>query len=139
VTVPAQDGNGRSQAEHWYATGVYGHLTLPQAVLAASSAQPDLPIVFHSAAHRTTLTLEELVDRAGRCAAAFRSLGAGPGDAVAVQVPSWAEGAIAQAAALLAWWNRQVGRAEHRCSTIHLYVGGRAADPAPGRQPRNII
>jgi acyl-CoA synthetase (AMP-forming)/AMP-acid ligase II len=103
----ASDGAGpgrewADQAEHWHATGVYGHRTLPQAVLAAASAQPELPIVFHSAAGRTTLTLEELVGRAGRCAAAFRSLGVRPGDAVAVQVPSWAEGAVAQAAALLA-------------------------------------
>jgi non-ribosomal peptide synthetase component E (peptide arylation enzyme) len=102
VTVPADDGDARDRAEHWYATGVYGHVTLPQAVLAASSARPDLPIVFDSATRRAALTLEELVGRASRCAAAFHSLGVGPGDAVAVQVPSWAEGAVAQAAALLA-------------------------------------
>jgi acyl-CoA synthetase (AMP-forming)/AMP-acid ligase II len=102
VTVPADDGDARDRAEHWYATGVYGHVTLPQAVLAASSARPDLPIVFDSATRRAALTLEELVGRARRCAAAFHSLGVGPGDAVAVQVPSWAEGAVAQAAALLA-------------------------------------
>lgn len=58
MTVPADDGDARDRAEHWYATGVYGHVTLPQAVLAASSARPDLPIVFDSATRRAALTLE---------------------------------------------------------------------------------
>ena len=48
------------------------------------------------------MSLVDLVDRAARCAAAFRGLGVQPGDTVAVQVPSRIEGVIAQAAAVLA-------------------------------------
>jgi acyl-CoA synthetase (AMP-forming)/AMP-acid ligase II len=70
-------------------------------MLSASTARPDLPVVFHSAVCGEALPLAELVDRAGRTAAAFRDLGVVPGDAVAVQVPSWVEGVVAQAAALL--------------------------------------
>jgi acyl-CoA synthetase (AMP-forming)/AMP-acid ligase II len=101
VTVPADHPSGLDRAQHWYATGVYGDVTLPQAVLAASIAEPELPVVFQNATRHRLLTLGELADRAGRCAAAFRSLGVGPGDTVAVQVPSWVESVVAQAAALL--------------------------------------
>jgi acyl-CoA synthetase (AMP-forming)/AMP-acid ligase II len=93
--------NEHERTKHWYSTGVYGDLTLPRAILSASTARPDLPVVFHSATRGETLTLGELVDRAGRTAAAFRDLGVVPGDAVAVQVPSWVDGVVAQAAALL--------------------------------------
>ncbi|WP_330254952.1 AMP-binding protein [Nocardia sp. NBC_00565] len=101
MTVSADDPDARAQAQHWYATGTYGRVTLPRAILNASHARPDFPVVFHSAAQGTTLTLAELVDQACRCAAAFHGLGVEPGDAVAVQVPSWVESVVAQAAALL--------------------------------------
>jgi acyl-CoA synthetase (AMP-forming)/AMP-acid ligase II len=77
-------------------------LTLPLAILAAASARPDLPVTFCSAARSEPVSLADLVDRAARCAAAFRSLGIQPGDSVAVQVPSRIEGVVAQAAAVLA-------------------------------------
>jgi hypothetical protein len=62
--------------------GVDGHRTLPHAILAASSAQPGLPVVFHSAARGEALPLAELVERASRYAAAFRRIGVVPGDTV---------------------------------------------------------
>jgi acyl-CoA synthetase (AMP-forming)/AMP-acid ligase II len=71
-------------------------------MLAAASSRPDLPVIFCSAAGSSTVSLADLVDRAARCAAAFRSLGIRPGDSVAVQVPSRIEGVVAQAAAVLA-------------------------------------
>jgi acyl-CoA synthetase (AMP-forming)/AMP-acid ligase II len=77
-------------------------LTLPAAILAAVSAQPDLPVSFCSAARTETVSRADLVDRAARSAAALRGLGIEPGDSVAVQVPSRIEGVVAQAAALLA-------------------------------------
>jgi cyclohexanecarboxylate-CoA ligase len=98
VTVRADHPNAYDREQDWYASG---DVTLPQAVLAASSAQPDLPVVFEGATRRTVLSLGELVKRAGRCAAAFRTLGVGPGDAVAVQAPSRVESVVTQAAALL--------------------------------------
>jgi acyl-CoA synthetase (AMP-forming)/AMP-acid ligase II len=75
---------------------------LPHAILAAATARPDLPVVFHSAARTEAVSLADLVDRAARCAAAFGSLGVQPGDTVAVQVPSRIEGVVAQAGAVLA-------------------------------------
>jgi len=77
-------------------------LTLPHAILAAARAHPDVPVIFHGAARSEAVSLVDLVDRAARCAAAFRGLGVQPGDTVAVQVPSRIEGVIAQAAAVLA-------------------------------------
>jgi cyclohexanecarboxylate-CoA ligase len=97
--VRADHPNPYDREQHWHASD--GDVTLPKAVLAASSAQPDLRVVFAGATRRTVLSLGALAERAGRCAAAFRTLGVGPGDAVAVQVPSWVESVVAQAAALL--------------------------------------
>ena len=76
--------------------------TLPHAILATARARPDVPVIFHGAAYSEAVSLADLVDRAARCAAAFRGLGVQPGDTVAVQVPSRIEGVIAQAAAVLA-------------------------------------
>ena len=76
--------------------------TLPQAILAAASARPDVPVIFHGGGRSSAVSVADLVDRAARCAAAFRDLGVQPGDTVAVQVPSRTDGVIAQAAAVLA-------------------------------------
>jgi acyl-CoA synthetase (AMP-forming)/AMP-acid ligase II len=96
VTVSADDP-WRSRS----ATSADEPLTLPLAILAAASARPDLPATFCSATRSDTVSLADLVDRAARCAAAFRSLGIQPGDSVAVQVSSRIEGVVAQAAAVL--------------------------------------
>jgi cyclohexanecarboxylate-CoA ligase len=77
-------------------------LTLPAAILFAASTQPELPVVFCSAERSETVSLADLVDRAGRGAVALRSLGVRPGDTVVVQVPSRIEGVVAQTAAMLA-------------------------------------
>jgi acyl-CoA synthetase (AMP-forming)/AMP-acid ligase II len=84
------------------ADGAHRPLTLPHAILTAATARPDLPTVFSSAARSESVSLADLVDRAARGAAAFRSLGVQPGDSVAVQVPSRIEGVVAQAAAVIA-------------------------------------
>ena len=76
--------------------------TLPHAILAAASARPDVPVIFHGGGRSAAVTVADLVDRAARCAAAFRDLGVQPGDPVAVQVPSRIDGVVAQAAAVLA-------------------------------------
>jgi acyl-coenzyme A synthetase/AMP-(fatty) acid ligase len=84
------------------ADGAHRPLSLPQAILAAATARPDLPTIFCNAARSESVSLADLIDRAARGAAAFRSLGVQPGDSVAVQVPSRIEGVVAQAAAVLA-------------------------------------
>jgi cyclohexanecarboxylate-CoA ligase len=97
VTVSADDPRRRRSA-----AGADSPVTLSHAILATARAHPDVPVIFHSAARSGAVSLVDLVDRAARCAAAFRGLGVQPGDAVAVQVPSRIEGVIAQAAAVLA-------------------------------------
>jgi acyl-CoA synthetase len=84
------------------ADGAHRPRTLPDAILAAATARPDLPTIFCSAARSESVSLADLVDRAARGAAAFRGLGVQPGDSVAVQVPSRIEGVVVQAAAVLA-------------------------------------
>jgi cyclohexanecarboxylate-CoA ligase len=76
--------------------------TLPHATLAAAGAHPDVPVIFHGAGRSAAVSVADLVDRAARCAAAFRGLGVQPGDTVAVQVPCRIDGVIAQVAAVLA-------------------------------------
>ena len=60
--------------------------TLPHAILAATSAHPDVLVVFDGGGRGEAVSLADLVDRAARCAAAFRDLGVQPGDPVAVQL-----------------------------------------------------
>jgi hypothetical protein len=66
---------------HWRsaASGADQPLTLPPAILAAASTRPDLPVSFCSTAFTETVSRADLVDRAARCAAAFRGLGIEPG------------------------------------------------------------
>jgi cyclohexanecarboxylate-CoA ligase len=76
--------------------------TMPEAILAAAAAEPELRLIFHGQDGTSTFRLSDFVDGARRCATSYRALGVQPGDVVAVQVPSSVEGAMAQAAALLA-------------------------------------
>jgi len=69
----------------------------------AASEHPDSPVVFHrSPGGELATTVGDLHARALRVAAGLARLGVRPGDAVAIQVPNWPEGAVAQAAGWLA-------------------------------------
>ena len=48
MTAPPDHPDARDRAQRWRTTGVYGDVTLPQAILATSIAQPDLPVVFQN-------------------------------------------------------------------------------------------
>lgn len=60
-----------------------------------------VPVVFASAERPVSTTVGELVADAVRIAGALQGMGIRPGDVVAVQLPNWYEGAVAQTAVSL--------------------------------------
>jgi cyclohexanecarboxylate-CoA ligase len=75
--------------------------TLAAAVLRGAATYPSTALVWASESRPAESTLSELVADARRVAAALQRRGVGPGDVVAVQLPNWYEGAVAQAAVAL--------------------------------------
>lgn len=84
----------------WYEEGIYQRRTLADEMRAGAAAHPDARMVFHSDENPAAATLGELHRRSLRLAGALQSLGLGPGDVVAIQVPNWLEGALAFQAAM---------------------------------------
>jgi len=85
----------------WRRLGFHRGETLAEAVRAGAAAFPDTELVFHSEARPATLTLARILARAERVAGAWHRLGMREGDVIAIQMPNWAETAIAYAAAAL--------------------------------------
>ena len=75
--------------------------TLVGAVLRGGDIHADVPMVFASRERPHRTTVGELVAAARDLAAALQARGCGPGDVVAVQLPNWHEGAVAQLAVTL--------------------------------------
>ena len=75
--------------------------TLADAILDGARRHDTTPITIASVVRPAATTLGELVADAERVAAALRNLGVAPGDVVAVQLPNWYEGAVAQTAVAL--------------------------------------
>ena len=92
---PAMAQERRALAERWLREGRHDGLTLHGALERASDEDPELPIVLHSVERPGSLTLATLHERARGMAAAFAAQGVGRGDVVAVQLPNWAETAVA--------------------------------------------
>jgi acyl-coenzyme A synthetase/AMP-(fatty) acid ligase len=85
-------------AARWRRDGrTVGRSLAEQAELAAS-VHATTRLVFPSAERPSQLTLSDLWDRARTVGAGLAARGVGPGDVVAVQVPNWAEAAIAYVA-----------------------------------------
>ncbi|MGE0386189.1 MAG: AMP-binding protein [Gammaproteobacteria bacterium] len=80
--------------ERWYREGIYGSRSIGDALLEGARRWPDLWCVFHTEARERRVTLREMVDDGLAAAGALRSLGIGPGDVVAVQLPTWYETAV---------------------------------------------
>lgn len=75
--------------------------TLAAEVLRGAAAYPSTALVWASESHPAEATLGDLVVDARLVAAALQRRGVGAGDVVAVQLPNWYEGAVAQAAVAL--------------------------------------
>jgi acyl-CoA synthetase (AMP-forming)/AMP-acid ligase II len=87
-------------AQRWRDEGRWLDRTISDDIRRGIDARGDVPVVFHSDVRPSTTTLRELHDRAQRVAAGLQRLGVRPGDAVALQLPNWAEGVVAH---LSAW------------------------------------
>ncbi|MBN9623697.1 MAG: AMP-binding protein [Actinobacteria bacterium] len=85
--------------EEWRRLGLHRGETLGEVVRGGAEQFPGTELVFHSEVRPATLTLAELLARAKRVAGAWHALGLREGDVVAIQMPNWAETAIAYAAA----------------------------------------
>jgi acyl-CoA synthetase (AMP-forming)/AMP-acid ligase II len=76
-------------------------VTLLSEIIRGAAEHGSVPVVFASADGLVTTTVGRLVDDAERVAGALQGLDIGPGDVVAVQLPSSYEGAVAQTAVAL--------------------------------------
>lgn len=85
----------------YYAEGIYGAVTLADAMRTGATAHPDVRMIFHSDEHPGEATLAEMHARSRALAASLQELGLGPGDAIAIQVPNWLEGAVSLQAAMI--------------------------------------
>lgn len=75
--------------------------TLPDQILRAADLQGSTEVRFAGAERTVTTNLRDLVMSAKRVAGALQRRGLGPGDVVAIQLPNWYEGAVAQTAVAL--------------------------------------
>jgi non-ribosomal peptide synthetase component E (peptide arylation enzyme) len=85
----------------YHEQGIYGRETLADAMRAGAASNPDVRMIFHSDTHPAEVQLREMHRRSLALAGALEGLGLRPGDAVAIQVPNWLEGALAFQAAMI--------------------------------------
>lgn len=88
--------------ESWRALGLWGDVSLAQAMALAARERPDAPLHFFGAAGERVTTLGDIHARGLELAGSFHALGLRPGDVIAMQLPNCLENAILfQAAAAL--------------------------------------
>jgi acyl-CoA synthetase (AMP-forming)/AMP-acid ligase II len=87
--------------QRWYREGIYTPRTFAEEMRAGAARFPDSRMIFHSDEHPAEATLAEMHAHSLALAGALRSLGLGPGDVVAIQVPNWLEGALIFQAAMI--------------------------------------
>jgi acyl-CoA synthetase (AMP-forming)/AMP-acid ligase II len=85
----------RALRERWRSEGLHDEATLPGVLAESARSDPDFQIVLHSHEHPGNLTLAGLRRDSLAMAGAFAAMGVGRGDVVAVQLPNWAETAVA--------------------------------------------
>lgn len=86
--------------ERWRREGWYREETIAHALDRAARTAPNTPFWFHSEQGLRRSTTAEIVHAGQRLATAFTALGIGPGDVVALQLPTRFETAILYVAAL---------------------------------------
>jgi acyl-CoA synthetase (AMP-forming)/AMP-acid ligase II len=87
--------------QRWSDAGYYTGTTLADEISAAAQRLGSTPVIFHSAERPAVTHLAELYEQSLVVARALQQLGLRPGGTVAIQVPNWAEGAIAHVATTL--------------------------------------
>ena len=85
----------------WREAGYHSTLTLADHMRRGVEKHPRVAMHFVGGPEPTTVDLAELHGRSLDLAAGLQRLGIGPGDAIAVWVPNWAEGAITYQAAFM--------------------------------------
>ncbi len=85
----------------YHAEGIYCCATLADAMREGAARNPAAKMVFYSDGGLVEATLGEMHARGRALAGAFHQLGLQPGEAVAIQVPNWLEGAVAFQAAMM--------------------------------------
>lgn len=88
--------------ERWYSQGHYSTRTMADALEDAGRRVPGTRFVFASDTGTETVTLTEVLSRAGHAAEGLRRLGVRAGDVVAIQVPNRVELVVAYFATWLA-------------------------------------
>ena len=85
----------------WREAGYHSTLTLADHMRRGVEAHPRVAMHFVGGTEPGSVDLTELHGRSLRLAAGLQRLGVGPGDAIAVWVPNWVEGAITYQAAFM--------------------------------------
>ena len=85
----------------YHEEGIYGSLTLAEAMREGAATHADVRMIFHSDTHPAEVTLSEMHRRSFALAGSLHDLGLSPGDAIAIQVPNWLEGALTFQAAMI--------------------------------------
>ncbi|MBN8866468.1 MAG: AMP-binding protein [Solirubrobacterales bacterium] len=83
----------------WRRLGLHRGLTLAQELEGGAVRHPGCRLIFESEQRPAELTLPDLVERSRRMAGALHGLGLRQGDVIAIQMPNWAETAVAYGAA----------------------------------------
>ena len=76
------------QIDRFYAEGLWKRETLWQEIERQVEIRPDKPFIIDDS---TQLTFRQTKSLAGSLVAGLTSIGIGPGDRVAVQIPNWVE------------------------------------------------
>lgn len=92
-------GSRAALRQRWRALGYHRDETLGEMCRTRARLSPDAALHFVSESGSTHISLAELAERSQRLAGSLRALGLRPGDAVALQVPNWIEGALLYQAA----------------------------------------
>ena len=89
-----------AQQQRYYAEGRYQARTLADEMRDGAAKHGAALLVFHSDTRPCAANLAEMHRKSIALAGALHSLGLRPGDAIAIQVPNWLEGALAFQAAM---------------------------------------
>jgi acyl-CoA synthetase (AMP-forming)/AMP-acid ligase II len=94
VLMPATRQARERLDARWFVTDAYARPTLASALARGAAQHPRTPIIFHSDLYPARVELAAIHARAHTVAANLHRMGIRAGDAVAVQLPNWAQTAV---------------------------------------------